>query len=143
MHSISRRALALALATTGAFAGVGLGSTASASSCPSGYHCVYRDVLDDNQIEEFFNNDNAFSNNYFASSGGIVDEQTSAARNSSTGNYRSRYWYHDNQVSIVFCVNPGSYVGSLPTDGIADNGVSRNDEASSLDLAVGSLTGCY
>jgi hypothetical protein len=43
-----------------------------------------------------------------------------------------------------FCVNPGSWVGSLPDDGIPANGVGFANEASSMVLTAGGpFSNCY
>lgn len=135
-----------ALAGT-ALATVGLTAlaTSAQATCPSGYHCVYKDTLDDGEIKEYFSADGNFTNDTFAG-GVIVNDRTSAARNSSTANRRSRYYYDANGVNgvgVVFCVNPGSVAATLSSDGVAGNGSARNDEASSLDLPTGALTGCF
>lgn len=140
----ARTALAAAVAAAGALTLTAApAAPAEAGACPSGYHCVYKDGIGDNQEKNFFNDDANFTNNAFADSGGTVNDNVSAARNRSSGNFRSRYWYDINYAKIVFCVNPGHNVSSLSDDGIPGNSSWQNDEASSLDLASGSLSGCF
>jgi hypothetical protein len=131
----------LGLVTAG---GVLVGAPAFAGpNCPAGYHCVMRDSISDNHRHAYFNSDNNFTDDAFTNGGGVVNDNVSAASNSSTGGFESWYYYDAGYVRFAFCVNPGSSVASLPDDGHKGNGIGLNDEVSSLKLHPSSTTSCY
>lgn len=101
-------------------------------NCPSGYHCVMQDDLYDNQYHDYYYSDPNFTDDYFSNGGTVVNDNTSAASNSAIGSYESHYYYDINYNNFAFCVNPGSYVAGLWSDGVAGNGVGLNDEVSSI-----------
>lgn len=141
--------LARVAATVGAAGALAVGSLLVGSpamagpNCPSGYHCVMRDDINDDQYHDYFNSDANFTNDSFANGGGGVNDNVSAASNSSTGGYESHYYYNINYGSFAFCVNPGSYAGGLWGDGVAGNGVGLNDEVSSLLLRGTTSISCF
>ncbi|MCI3928567.1 hypothetical protein [Streptomyces sp. AN091965] len=117
--------------------GVMTASPASAHpTCPSGYHCVFKDNLGDNQRHNYFNSDNDFGNDRFTNNGGVVDFNVTAASNSSTGGYESHYYLLPGYRDFLFCVNPGHATPNhLPS--------SLNDLPGSLQLRGTTSIRCY
>jgi hypothetical protein len=119
-------------------------SPASAdSSCDTGYHCGW-DFGFSTGKAAFFNSDPDFRDDRF-STGQIVDNNIKSAKNRTSSNYVSVYYYGVNYTGdIVFCVNPGQDVQNLPDDGVPGNGIGEANEASSLRLiAGGPFSTCY
>ena len=119
-------------------------SPASAdSSCGNGYHCGWDIGFNTGKVA-FFNGDADFRDNTF-NTGVVVDNNIKSAKNRTSSNYVSVYYYGVNYTGdIVFCVNPGQDVQNLPDDGIAGNGIGEANEASSLRLiAGGPFSTCY
>ncbi|BEL06066.1 hypothetical protein Q0Z83_042570 [Actinoplanes sichuanensis] len=111
-------------------------------NCASGYHCGWDIGFDTGKIS-FFNGDRDFRDNRFHT-GVIVDNNIKTVSNSSSSNYVSHWYTEVNWEGYAFCVNPGSWVGSLPDDGIPGNGVGFANEASSVRLeAGGPYDWCY
>jgi hypothetical protein len=119
-------------------------SPASAdSSCDTGYHCGWDIGFSTGKVA-FFNSDPDFRNDRFSTEQ-IVDNNIKSAKNRTSSNYVSVYYYGVNYTGdIVFCVNPGQNVQNLPDDGIPGNGIGEANEASSLRLiAGGPFSTCY
>jgi hypothetical protein len=119
-------------------------SPASAdSSCSIGNHCGWDIGFNTGKVS-FFNSDPDFRNDRF-NTGVVVDNNIKSAKNRTSSNYVSVYYYGvDYTGDVVFCVNPGRDVQNLPDDGIAGNGIGEANEASSLLLiAGGPFSTCY
>lgn len=99
--------------------------------CAAGYHCVFYLTVESSK-HSYFNSDGDFSNDRFSGgngigTGGIVNNNTWAASNSSTAGYESHYYDgFNNGAPFLFCVNPGRTVHSIPS--------TLRDRASSLRL---------
>ncbi|WP_416973071.1 peptidase inhibitor family I36 protein [Streptomyces sp. 4F14] len=135
--SIARTATAFGSVAAITLGGFLVASPASAASnCPAGYHCVFKDNQGDNQRHNYFNTDNSFTNDSFSNGGGVVNDNITAASNSSTGGYESHYYRDINHVGFLFCVNPGRQTPTyLPS--------SQNDQASSLLLRGTTSITCF
>jgi hypothetical protein len=135
--TLARAATAFGSVAAITLGGVLAGSPASAApNCPTGYHCVFRDDQGDNQRYNYFNSDPSFTNDYFSNNGGVVNDEISAASNSSSGGYESHYYQDVNHVNFLFCVNPGKQTGEyLPA--------ADNDKASSLLLRPRTTVPCF
>lgn len=143
-RSLTRSVAVLGMAGAVAMAGVPVAAPALAGpNCPSGYHCVMKDNIDDNQVHDYYSSDSNFTNDYFTDDGGNVNDNVSAASNSSTGGYESHYYYNIGYGTFAFCVNPGSYVAGLWDDGKKGNGTGLNDEVSSLKLRPTTSVSCF
>ncbi|GGX18996.1 peptidase inhibitor family I36 protein [Streptomyces lomondensis] len=135
--SIARTATAFGSMAAIMLGGVLAASPASAAAnCPSGYHCVFKDIQGDNQRVNYFNSDSNFTNDYFSNSGGVVNDNITAASNSSTGGYESHYYRDINHANFLFCVNPGRQTGTYLPSGM-------NDQASSLLLRGTTSITCF
>ncbi|RSM79995.1 hypothetical protein DMH04_30820 [Kibdelosporangium aridum] len=144
-------ALSATVLTTPASAGPPLGeepipsdSTPLGPFCDAGYHCVFFFNLGSAR-HSYFNTDDNFTNDVFDNHFNVNDNIASAS-NSSTGGYESHYYYDVGfQGGLVFCVNPGGAVDSheLTTDGIRNNHVAQQDEASSLRLRPTTTIPCF
>ena len=119
-------------------------SPASAdSTCTRGNHCGWDIGFNTGKVA-FFNGDADFRNDRF-NTGVVVDNNIKSAKNRTSTNYVSVYYYGVNYTGdIVFCVNPGQDVENLPDDGVPGNGIGEANEASSLRLiAGGPFSTCY
>jgi hypothetical protein len=119
-------------------------SSASADSgCSTGYHCGWDIGFNTGKVA-FFNSDPDFRNDSF-NTGAVVDNNIKSAKNRTSTNYVSFYYYGvDYTGGLIFCVNPGSDVQNLPDDGVPGNGISEANEASSLRLVAGGpFSTCY
>lgn len=101
----------------GAAAEADSGPSAAGVNCRNGYHCLFFSSVNSSKHEYFdsvdhFNGDR-FSGGNGAGDGELVDNNSWAASNSSTGN-RESHWY-DGQFhsGFLFCVNPGATVHDL------------------------------
>ncbi|WP_338682328.1 peptidase inhibitor family I36 protein [Streptomyces acidiscabies] len=135
--TIARAATALGSVAAITLGGILAGSPASAASnCPPGYHCVFKDIQGDDQRHNYFDSDSSFTNDSFTNGGGVVNDNVTAASNSSSGGYESHYYRDVNYVGFLFCVNPGKQTGQyLPA--------SANDKASSLLLRPTTTVPCF
>lgn len=132
MPSFRRAGLVAGLVAALSAAGGALAATPASAgvNCSAGYHCLfYTDV--NSSKRSYFNTDGNFSNDVFSGgngvgSGQVVDNNSWAASNSSTGGYESHYYDGYNSSGFLFCVNPGATVHSLPSN--------LRDRASSLLL---------
>lgn len=95
----------------------GSGPSAAGINCRDGYHCLFFSSVNSSKHEYFdsvdhFNGDR-FSGGNGSGDGALVDNNSWAASNSSTGN-RESHWY-DGQFhsGFLFCVNPGATVHDL------------------------------
>jgi hypothetical protein len=136
-RSIARAATAAGSVAAIVLGGVLLGSPAAADvNCRSGYHCVMKDSLNDNQRFDYFNTDTNFTNDYFSNGGGVVNDNVTAASNYTTGAYESHFYVDINHGTLLFCVNPRSETGTyLPA--------AQNDRASSLLLRGTTSISCF
>ncbi len=96
---------------------VASGPSAAGANCSPGNHCLFWASVNSSKHEYFdsvdhFNGDR-FSGGNGAGNGELVDNNSWAASNSSTGN-RESHWY-DGQFhsGFLFCVNPGATVNDL------------------------------
>jgi hypothetical protein len=122
--------LTVAMTATGALAVGGLLTAPTASAhptCDAGFHCQFFTFLGSSRHQEF-NSDPNFSDDVFGN-GEVVNNNSWAASNSSTGNFESHYYDGFNPTvggsGFLFCINPGSGA-DLPTN--------LRDRASSLIL---------
>ena len=113
------------------------------SSCDRGFHCGWDIGFDTGKVA-FYNSDPDFRDNRF-NTGVVVDNNIKSAKNRTSTNYVSLYFYDVNwEGDVAFCVNPGSQVQNLPDVGGPGDGQGQANEASSLLLiASGPLPGCY
>jgi hypothetical protein len=95
-----------------------------------------KDNLSDNKRHDYLHSDKNFTDDYFSNGGGVVNDRVSAASNSSRQGYEAHF-YKDVGYNggLLFCVNPGSYVNTLP------RGV--NDQASSMRLRRTTSISCF
>lgn len=94
------------------------GPAVAGVNCRNGYHCLFYSDVNSSKFEYFDSvdhfNGNRFSGGDGWGAGQLVDNNSWAASNSSTGN-RESHWY-DGQFhsGFLFCVNPGATVHGLP-----------------------------
>jgi|SRR5215470_12178780 len=128
------RRVTLALSLGAAMAACGSALVAAPAiageNCASGHHCVFYTTTASSK-HSYFNSDSNFSDDTFSGGNGVgagqvVDNNSWAASNSSTGGYESHYYDGYNYSGFLFCVNPGATVHALP-----DN---LKDRASSMRL---------
>jgi hypothetical protein len=131
------------------------GPAAADPSCPGGYHCAFFSVVGGAR-HNYFSGDRDFRGDTWYQSNGIqhggalpglgdVDNSVWSASNSSTGGYRSVYWYGYNYSNFLFCVNPGGRVEhtELSDDDVDGNYSGQRDEAGSMSLQYGSSGSCF
>ena len=133
---------AVIAALTAAFLLVPQTAASAGPNCTTGYHCGWDIGFGTGKVS-FFNEDPDFRDNTFHT-GVIVDNNIKTVSNSTSSSYVS-VWFNDvNYQGDWFCVNPGSWVGDLPDDGIPGNGVGFANEASSMTLfSGGPFSFCY
>jgi hypothetical protein len=115
---------------SGVTAAVAAGSVVAASpasahpTCDPGFHCQFFTFLGSSRHQEF-NSDGNLSDDFF-DNGAVVNNNSWAASNSSTGGFESHYYDgFNNTGAFLFCINPGNGA-NVP--------VSLRDRASSLRL---------
>jgi hypothetical protein len=155
-HALVRGAGAAGAVIALATAGTAIAGPAAADpSCPDGHHCVFYSTVGAAR-HNYFSGDRDFRGDaWYLSNGnqhgsalpnlGDVDNSVWSASNSSTGGYRSVYWYGYNYSNYLFCVNPGGRVEhtELSDDGVDGNYAGQRDEAGSLSLQSGSSGSCF
>ncbi|MEU7021712.1 hypothetical protein ABZ990_13770 [Streptomyces sp. NPDC046203] len=144
-----RRKAAAVAGATALLLGGGLAAATTASAgpnCAAGYHCVFWSELGSSWGHAFYNSDPDFTDNKFDGTVTTINDNVSAASNSSTGGYESHYYYDVNYGGgLVFCVNPGSAVNynQLSSDNVRGNHVGQRDEASSLLMRPTTSISCF
>jgi hypothetical protein len=112
-------------------------------SCPRSHHCGFVLGIGSDR-HAFYSSDPDFRDNYFPS-GVTVDNNIQSASNSTSGNYRSVYYYGYNYSNYNFCVNPGGRVEAweLTNNGVRGDYIGQADESGSLLMVVGSSAACF
>jgi hypothetical protein len=126
-----KAALATALASASLIALVPQAAHATADQGPcaqGGYHCVFRDSLDNAPHARYFYEDWDFRDDYY-NTGQSVHDTLSAARNNSNEAKYSTYWYGIQKTEGgIFCLKPGHVSPPLTPQ--------QNDKADGLSFGT-------
>lgn len=116
---------------------------AAGPSCDPGNHCAFWYNIGSAR-HDYFDSDPDFRNDTFTNGEG-VDNNVMSASNSSTGNYRSVYYYGYNYSNFNFCVNPGGWVEyhQLTNDWVPGNYNGQALESGSMRLISGRSSACF